>query len=599
MRLMQANNVAGDESDSAVRRTRSEPKISAWAPPPRLGGSPPRLLRPNIAVPVSPMHQAIASQFREHPPQVLQVPPLSLGGLVTPGSAHSSPRIEGASLVTVSEPSLPGAAAAPFMGPTRFLTPRLAIGSSTNVAPNVSHPPAGRPTTSRQSLQSRTLEDACTLGHLHMQTLRRVENQLRSELRACRDDLMEAVTAETMKACEALGTRVEKSCKAALKAHSSCFDSRLTDLASVVDTLSASMQKALQSEQKLLQRLDDMLEESIQGKLLQYLDGLREAEKLERWELHETFNRRLDELAGQVKDCFQLSCPLTGRVDDTLTATPPSETTECASQIQMPVPTQEEQWSRSSASALEELSRSSKEWMMRDSSTSSPIPAQKSGSSSATTTSPNASPKEINLEQEQWCRSSVSALEEMSRSRKEIPILVIDKAGKSLSARPAAEVPILVIDKAGKNLSGLPAAEVPILVIDKAGKNLSELPAAVGGQQDQQQQQQQQQQQHQQHPAAATCSTSLIRVEQQQQQQQHQQHPAAATCSTSLIRVGTRADMDALQAPQIRSPRAERKQPKRCSVSSGVPQLHDYSPRQSVPLSARWRTTATMAVATS
>lgn len=425
--------------------------------------------------------QSIIPQTPPRTPRIFQLSPVTGGGPVTPGSVPSSPRKGGASAVTVFEPPLLAAAAAAAMGSARVSSIRSTIGSSATVPSNLNvlHPPALRPATMRQTQQSRTLEDACTLGYLHMQTLRRVENQLRSELRTCRDDLMEVVTAETEKACEALGTRLENSCKAALRAEAAAreanatrFDSRLAGLASVVDTLSASMQKAAQSEQKLLQRLDDMMQESAQGKLLQYLDGLREAELLERRELQQTFSRRLDELAGKVQDSLQSEARArTRRVDEPLAAAAAAAATwECAWQHEMPLPIQE-----------------------------------------------------------QWCRSSTSALEEPPRS-KDSSTLVFDKASES---QRVAQGPH----------SGM--------------------------------------------------------LSNQQPQQHQQQHPTAANCSTSLLRLGSRAEMDVLQAPQIISPRREHRQPTGCSVSYGVPRLHDYSPRSSLPWSARWTSMATMAVATS
>jgi len=305
---------------------------------------------------------------------------------------------------------------------------------------------------------------------------------------------MEAVTAEAMKACEALGTRLEKSCKAALRAetsareaHSSCFDSRLAGLASVVDTLSANMQKALHSEQKLLQRVDEMMQESVQGKLLQYLDGLREAELLERRELHETFNRRLDELAWQVRNSFETEA----RTRSTLECA-----RECACHHELPVPTQEK-----------------------------------------------------------WCSFSTCATEELSRSSQDIPSVDFAKA---LETQRVVHRP-----HTGSSVQR-----------QGSDKDIRYSPRrSVRGTQDQQRQ--------------------------QQPQQQQQQHPAAASCSTSLHRLGSRADVDALRAPQIRSPRAEHKQPAASSISSGISRSHDYSPRPSVPLSARWRNTSNMAVATS
>jgi len=324
---------------------------------------------------------------------------------------------------------------------------------------------------------------AATLGTLHMQTLRRVENQLRSELRTCRDDLMEAVTAETTKACEVLGTRLENSCKAALRAeasareaNSSHFDLRLAGLASVVDTLSANMQRALQSEQKLLQRLDEMMQDSAQSKLLQYLDGLRDAELLERRELHQTFSRRLDELAGQVRDSLQTEArvlgTLAGRADEHLAAAAAAAATwECSWQHAIQIPTQD-----------------------------------------------------------QRCRPPASALEELSRSSKDVSTTVFDKAPEM--------------------------------------QRVAQLP-----------------------------HSGMLRNKQQQQPQHP--HLAATSYSASLQPLGSRADMDALRGPQIRTPRREHRQPTGCSVNSGISRLHDYSPRSSVLGSARWNAMATVAVATS
>jgi len=312
------------------------------------------------------------------------------------------------------------------------------------------------------------------LGHLHMQTLRRVENQLRRELRTFRDDLMEAVTAETLKVCKA-ALRAEASAR---EANSSRYDSQLADLASVVDTLSANMQRALQSEQKLLQRLDEMMQDSAQSKLLQYLDGLRDAELLERRELHQTFSRRLDELAGQVRDSLQTEArvlgTLAGRADEHLTAAAAAAATwECSWQHAIQIPTQD-----------------------------------------------------------QRCRPPASALEELSRSSKDVSTTVFDKAPEM--------------------------------------QRVAQLP-----------------------------HSGMLRNKQQQQQQPQHPHLAATSYSASLQPLGSRADMDALRGPQIRTPRREHRQPTGCSVNSGISRLHDYSPRSSVLGSARWNAMATVAVATS
>lgn len=91
----------------------------------------------------------------------------------------------------------------------------------------------------------------------------------------------------------------------ARKAMATQVEARIGSIASGIQTLSASLQKASQSEQKLLQHLDDVLQESAEKKLMENFDKALQNEAMARRELHCGLSGRIESLAALVEDAFK------------------------------------------------------------------------------------------------------------------------------------------------------------------------------------------------------------------------------------------------------------------------------------------------------
>jgi len=89
------------------------------------------------------------------------------------------------------------------------------------------------------------------------------------------------------------------------KAMATHLEARIGSLASGIHALSGSFQKASQTEQKLLQHLDEVLQESAEKKLMDHFDKALQAEALARRDLHSSLSGRIESLAALVEEAFQ------------------------------------------------------------------------------------------------------------------------------------------------------------------------------------------------------------------------------------------------------------------------------------------------------